>query len=158
MFSVICTVFVHAHAHTHMHAHTHVHTHAHVHAHAYRERGDWARGGRGKEDYVWGALTRGGRRKHYIWWEIQIWHYFLPCQVTWFESECPWKAHELNFVSQMIILHWPLSQLWVTIAEIKHHSQMQLEEERIYLAYTSISLFIIKGGQGRDSERARTWR
>ena len=32
----------------------------------------------------------------------------------------------------------------ITIAVMKHHNQRQLGEERVYLAYTSISLFILK--------------
>jgi hypothetical protein len=31
-------------------------------------------------------------------------------------------------------------------------------EERVYLAYTSISLFITEGSQDRDSNRPVTWR
>jgi hypothetical protein len=41
---------------------------------------------------------------------------------------------------------------------MKHHAQKQVEEERLYLAYTFISLLIIKGGQDRNSNRAGTWR
>ena len=42
----------------------------------------------------------------------------------------------------------------VSIAAMKHHDQVYL----VYLAYTSISLFIIKGSQDRNSSRAGTWR
>lgn len=34
----------------------------------------------------------------------------------------------------------------------------QVGEEIIYLAYTSISVFIIKGSQDRNSNMAGTWR
>jgi hypothetical protein len=34
----------------------------------------------------------------------------------------------------------------------------QLEEERVYSAYTSTLLFISKGNQVRNSNRAGTWR
>ena len=37
-------------------------------------------------------------------------------------------------------------------------TKMQVGEERVYLAYTSVLLFIIKGSQGKDSNRAGTWR
>ena len=46
----------------------------------------------------------------------------------------------------------------VTIAPIEHHDQKQVEEERVYLAYTYTSLFIIEGGQDRNSSRAGAWR
>jgi hypothetical protein len=46
----------------------------------------------------------------------------------------------------------------VNIAELKHHDQKWLGEERVYLAYTSTSLFIIEGAQGRNSNRVGTWR
>jgi hypothetical protein len=35
-------------------------------------------------------------------------------------------------------------------------TKKQVEEERIYSAYTSTSLFIIKGSQDRDSHRVET--
>ena len=41
---------------------------------------------------------------------------------------------------------------------MKHHDQKQIGEEKVYLAYTSTSLFIIKGSQDRNSSRAGTWR
>jgi hypothetical protein len=34
---------------------------------------------------------------------------------------------------------------------------MQVGEERVYLAYTSTLLFITKGSQDRNSNRAGTW-
>jgi hypothetical protein len=34
----------------------------------------------------------------------------------------------------------------------------QAGEERVYLAYTSTSLFIIKGSQDRNASREETWR
>jgi hypothetical protein len=37
-------------------------------------------------------------------------------------------------------------------------TKKQVEEERVYSAYTSILLFIIKGSQDRNSHRAGTWR
>ena len=41
---------------------------------------------------------------------------------------------------------------------IKHHDQTQVGEERVYLAYTSTSMFIIKGSQDRNSKRTGTCR
>jgi hypothetical protein len=35
---------------------------------------------------------------------------------------------------------------------------MQVEEEKIYLAYTSTSLFVIEGIKDRNSNKAGTWR
>ena len=43
------------------------------------------------------------------------------------------------------------------IATTKYQDQRNLEE-RAYVAYTSTSLFIIKGSQDRNSSRADTWR
>jgi hypothetical protein len=37
---------------------------------------------------------------------------------------------------------------------MKHHEQKQVEEGRVYVAYTSI----IEGSQHRNSNRAETWR
>jgi hypothetical protein len=45
----------------------------------------------------------------------------------------------------------------VSIAAMKHHDQKQVREERVYLAYIFIALFIIKGSQDRNSNRAGTW-
>ena len=45
-----------------------------------------------------------------------------------------------------------------TIVVMKHHGQKQVGEERVYLAYTSISLFIIEGSPDGNSDRAGTWR
>jgi hypothetical protein len=44
----------------------------------------------------------------------------------------------------------------ITIAVKKHHGQKQHEEERVYIAYTSTSLLIIEGNQGRNSDKAGT--
>ena len=44
----------------------------------------------------------------------------------------------------------------VAIAVMTHHDQKLLEEERVYLDYTSVSLFITEGSQGRNSHRAGT--
>jgi hypothetical protein len=33
---------------------------------------------------------------------------------------------------------------------MKHHDQKQVKEERVYLAYTPTSLFIMEGSQGRN--------
>jgi hypothetical protein len=38
---------------------------------------------------------------------------------------------------------------------MKHHDQ---SKEKVYLAYTSIALFINKGSQDRNPNRAGTWR
>jgi hypothetical protein len=46
----------------------------------------------------------------------------------------------------------------VTLSVMKLHDQKQAGEERVYLAYISTSLFIIKGSQDRNSNRAGTWR
>jgi hypothetical protein len=37
-------------------------------------------------------------------------------------------------------------------------TKKQVREERVYLAYTSILLFITEGSQDRNSSRAGTWR
>jgi hypothetical protein len=37
-------------------------------------------------------------------------------------------------------------------------TKKQIEEEKVYSAYTSILLFITKGNQDRNSHRAGTWR
>ena len=39
---------------------------------------------------------------------------------------------------------------------MKHHDQKQLREERVSLAYVSISQFNTEGSQGRKSNRAET--
>jgi hypothetical protein len=41
---------------------------------------------------------------------------------------------------------------------IKHHDHKQVGEERVYLTYTSASLFITKVSQGRNSKGTRTWK
>jgi hypothetical protein len=41
---------------------------------------------------------------------------------------------------------------------MQHHVQKQVGEERAYLAYTSLSSFIIKEIQDKNSSRAGTWR
>lgn len=46
----------------------------------------------------------------------------------------------------------------LSIAVMKHHDPKQPKEERAYFADTSLSLFIIEGSQGRNSNRIRTWR
>jgi hypothetical protein len=46
--------------------------------------------------------------------------------------------------------------IWLFIAAMKYHDQKQLGEERAYLAYRSISLFIIRESQDRYSNRAET--
>lgn len=46
----------------------------------------------------------------------------------------------------------------VPIAATNTITKNQVEEERFSLAYTSRSLFIIEGNQGRSSSRAGTWR
>jgi hypothetical protein len=43
----------------------------------------------------------------------------------------------------------------VSIAVMKHHDPKQVGEERAYLAYTSTSLFIIKGSQDQNSKQSR---
>ena len=46
----------------------------------------------------------------------------------------------------------------VSTASVKHYDQNQVGEERVYLAYMSTLLFITRGRQDRNSNRARTWR
>jgi hypothetical protein len=41
---------------------------------------------------------------------------------------------------------------------MKHHDQTQLGDQRVYLAYTSTSLFIIERSQDRHSDKAEIWR
>jgi len=41
---------------------------------------------------------------------------------------------------------------------IKEHDHEQDWKEGVYLAYTSISEFIIEGSQGRNTNRVGTWR
>ena len=43
----------------------------------------------------------------------------------------------------------------VTIAVLKHHDQKELEKGRVYVSYTSRSLFM-EGRQGRNSSKPRT--
>ena len=45
----------------------------------------------------------------------------------------------------------------VFIAAMKQYDQKQAREEGVHLTYTNI-LFILKGSQGRNSNRAGTWR
>lgn len=40
---------------------------------------------------------------------------------------------------------------------MKHHDHKQPGEEEIYLAYHSISVFIIEGSQDRNSNKTGTW-
>lgn len=40
----------------------------------------------------------------------------------------------------------------------KQHGQRQLEEEGMYLAYTSTELFIIKGSQDMNLNQTETWK
>jgi hypothetical protein len=48
--------------------------------------------------------------------------------------------------------------LRVTIAVMRHQDQKQLEEERVYWIYISMSLFVVAGSQDRESNMAETWR
>jgi type VI protein secretion system component Hcp len=48
--------------------------------------------------------------------------------------------------------------LRVAIALTKQHDQNEIEEKRVYLAYTSITLFITKRNQERNSNWAGSWR
>jgi hypothetical protein len=41
---------------------------------------------------------------------------------------------------------------------MKHCEQKQIGEERVYVAYSSSSLFFNEGSQNRNSSRAGTWR
>jgi hypothetical protein len=51
---------------------------------------------------------------------------------------------------------WWLSQC--AVCTKRHHDQRASWEAWVYLADTSISLFIIGGSQGRSKNRAETWR
>ena len=46
---------------------------------------------------------------------------------------------------------------WVSVTVMKPHDRKQLSEEIVYLAYTSISLLIIKGSQDRNLNRTGIW-
>jgi hypothetical protein len=46
----------------------------------------------------------------------------------------------------------------VSIALIKYHAKKQVGKERVYLAYISVSLFVIEGSQDRKLKHGRTWR
>ena len=46
----------------------------------------------------------------------------------------------------------------VTVAERKLHEQKQGEKKRVYLTYTSILLFITKGSQDKNSNKAGSWK
>jgi hypothetical protein len=46
----------------------------------------------------------------------------------------------------------------VSIPAQNNMTKKQVEEEKVYSAYTSILLFITKGSQDRNSHRAGTWR
>jgi hypothetical protein len=41
---------------------------------------------------------------------------------------------------------------------MKHYDQKQVGEERDYLAYISMSLFVIEGSQDMNSNSSGTWR
>ena len=68
--------------------------------------------------------------------------HLVPCITL-----CPTLSHVLPFVPES-----------VTSIVRKHHGQKQLGKERIYLAYTSPSLFTIEGSQSRNSNKAETWK
>jgi hypothetical protein len=57
-------------------------------------------------------------------------------------------------------MHFPLpiSLVRTSIAMIKHHDQKQVGKERVYLAFTCMSYFIIEESQDRNSNRAEIWR
>lgn len=44
------------------------------------------------------------------------------------------------------------------MAMMKQHQQKQVWEEGLHLAWIFLSLFFIEGSQGRNSNRAGTWR
>ena len=52
---------------------------------------------------------------------------------------------------------FPMPLSWGTISVMKHHDQKQLGEERVYLTYSSTSLFIIERSQDRSSHKEGTW-
>jgi hypothetical protein len=69
------------------------------------------------------------------------------------KNKKPWV-----FLPGSAFLKWKNSLLRVSFAAMKCHDQKAGWKERIYLAYTSVSEFIIEGNQGRNSNRAGTWR
>ena len=69
------------------------------------------------------------------------------------KNKKPWV-----FLPGSAFLKWKNSLLRVSFAAMKCHDQKAGWKERIYLAYTSVSQFIIEGSQGRNSNRAGTWR
>jgi hypothetical protein len=46
----------------------------------------------------------------------------------------------------------------VSSSAMKHHDQKQVGKERVYSVYTSTLLFIIEGNQGKNLNRAGTWK
>jgi hypothetical protein len=46
----------------------------------------------------------------------------------------------------------------VAVAMMNHRDQKQVGEEKVYLAHTSTSLFIIEGSQHKNSHRVGTWK
>ena len=57
-----------------------------------------------------------------------------------------------------IFLVYGIVLVRVSIAAMKHYDLKVIGKERIYVAHTSTSLFIIEGSQDRNSNRAGTWR
>ena len=55
------------------------------------------------------------------------------------------EGYGLEEIGQVAVL------VWVTVAVMKHHNQKQDGKERVYLAYTSTSQFIIKEWTGGKS-------
>lgn len=82
----------------------------------------------------------------------------------------------LSYESYPILQHYAEKKLFevrttvfllnrVSITAIKHHDQKQVAEERVYFAYASVSLFIIREvgtrtqtGKGKLKLKQRPWR
>ena len=67
------------------------------------------------------------------------------------------KKNSVIFPKHIFLLHYKLL-VRDSMAVIKHHDKKQLGEERIYLAYPSTSLFIIRRSQDRTLNKAESWR
>ena len=111
---------------------------------------------KGYLDFLYTAFIHGSKVSHtYV--VLQDMHWFKPRQgPNTKEKKWAWSPNPNKNLS-VIDTHL-LALVKVTIAMMKHHSKSNLKEERIYLSYTSISLFFMEGSQIRKMNRAETWR